>query len=78
MAKKTTVKKPAPLTIREVALMSPLAREIGVNTTTLDSAITAGHVETVTLGCGSRAVVIKSAKAWAKSPRKRGRKPSKE
>jgi len=76
MAKKTKRVEPE-LSFKDVALRSQLARTLGVHTNTLLSAVEAGHVESVTLGCGSRAIVIKSAEAWAESPRKRGPKPAK-
>lgn len=58
-----------------VGLIAPVARSLDVNRHTLTSAIKAGHVATEHLGCGTRVVVIESAKAWAASERKTGPKP---
>lgn len=54
--------------------VAKLARELGEARTTLASAVDAGHVESTILGCGTRVVRLESAKRWAKTERKRGRK----
>lgn len=58
----------------ELGTTAKVAKMIGVGATTLTAAITAGHVDSVRLGCGSRVVVIKSAETWFASERKPGPK----
>lgn len=58
----------------ELGTTAKVAKSLGVGATTLTAAITAGHVESVRLGCGLRVVVIASARAWHASERKPGRR----
>lgn len=55
-----------------------VAKLIGEKRNTLNSAIKIGLVEHVTFPCGVVLVEIKSAQAWAKSERRRGRPKASE
>lgn len=60
--------------MREWWTVAALARDLGVARTTLASAVDAGHVEAVILGCGARVVRRESAERWLASDRRPGRK----
>lgn len=60
--------------ISEVGTKTGVARLLAVPTQTLDSACTAGKIETTQLGDGTSVVSIASARAWAASDRRPGRR----
>lgn len=62
------------MSMREWWAVAALARDLGVARTTLASAVDAGHVEAVILGCGARVVRRESAERWLASDRRPGRK----
>lgn len=63
-------------TLGKFGLAAKVAAMVGVNRRTLVSACDAGHVDSVALGCGQRVVAIESARVWAASDRRPGRKAS--
>lgn len=67
-------RKDAEKTVGKFGQAAKVAEMVGANRRTLLSACDAGYVETVALGCGSRVVMIESARAWAASERRPGRK----
>jgi len=60
--------------LAEFGSLTGVAGLVGVPKSTLDSAAKAGHVQTGTLGDGTRVVSISSARSWVVSDRKPGRK----
>jgi len=60
--------------IREFGTLTRTAQAIGVAKSTLDSAVTAGYVESGELAFGERVVSVESAKKWVASERKPGPK----
>jgi hypothetical protein len=65
-------KHPDPADLYPIAVA---AKECGVNRTTLQSAVDAGHCTAHQLGNGTPVVTLSDVRAWMATDRKPGRKP---